>query len=390
MGDVSQAALKSRLRIADIRTGATISVAVARPELMPPTATIEHEATDERRDRRARCRARVDAVDEQERSLAVGAGVAMATVGTIGTLVWLAWRVTHLSLDPVSVAFLLAEVAGLLGGLAVASGLAERWTARSVFVDEPRDSHWFAHSVADLVGRTRADDLHHDVRSTVRGAPRWRWRDSADAAIVAVLLDGPRRLLMVIAVTLGLLFGVSPFGAPPWWAIVALGAGGLGIATAHVVLGRGRIRYGDRTRWTYGAIGEVVGRADVDGLAPRRWVGAIASAVAVSVAVGLRGMSDRWTHGLPAMDDDERVVLLAVAAGLILGALYTLATSQRPTQVDAHLVSRHLEERTARQAVLAVAVVLGMVGLVAGLLPTEQVAEPAPTVSVPAGEAADG
>lgn len=357
---------------------------------MPPTATIEHESTDRRIDRRARCRVRVDHVDDQARSIAVGAGVAMAAVGAIGSLVWLAWRITHLAADPISVAFLLAEIAGLLGGLAVASGLARRWTARAVFVDGPRDSHWFAHSVADLVGRTRADDLHHDVRTTVRAARRWRWRDSADAAVLAILLDGPRRLLMVVAVTLGLLLGISPFGPPPWWALVALAAGVAGIGSAHVVLGRGRIRYGDRTRWTYGAIGEVVGRTDVDGLAPRRWVGAIAAAVAVSVAVGLRGMSDRWTHGLPAMDDDDRVVLLALGAALILGALYTLATSPRPTQADAHLVARHLEERTARKTVLAVAVVLGVIGLVAGLLPTDQIAEPPPTVQSPSAEVADG
>ena len=357
---------------------------------MPTTATSESETTDERQDRRARCRARVDTVDEQARSIAVGAGVALATFGTLGMLVWLSWRVTHVALDPVGITFLLAEVAGLFGGLAVASGLAARWTARSVYADEIRDSHSFAHSVADLVGRTRADDLHHDLRTTVRAAPRWRWRDSADAAVVAVLLDGPRRLVMVVAVTLGLLFGASPFGPPPWWALVALGAGCVGIGTAHVVLGRGRIRYGDRTRWTYGAIGEVVVRTEVDGVAPRRWVGAIAAAVTVSVAVGLRGMSDRWTHGLPAMDDEDRIVLLAIGAALVLGALYTLATSPRPTQVDAHLVARHLDERTARQTVLAVAVVLGTVGLVAGLLPTEQVAEPAPIVSVPAGEVADG
>ena len=357
---------------------------------MPPTATIEHEASDRRIDRRARCRVRVDTVDDQARSIAVGAGVAMATVGAIGTGVWLAWRVMHLDPDPIGVSFLLAEIAGLLGGLAVASGLAARWTARSVFADEPRDSHWFAHSVADLVGRTRADDLHRDVRSTVRAAPRWGWRDSADAAVVAVLLDGPRRLLMVAAVTLGLLLGVSPFGPPPWWALVSLVVGVVGIGSAHVVLGRGRIRYGDRTRWTYGAIGEVVGRTDIDGVPPRRWVGSIAAAVAVSVAVGLRGMSDRWTHGLPAMDDDDRIVLLAVGATLILGALYTLATSPRPTQVDAHLVARHLDERTARQAVLAAAVALGTIGLVAGLLPTEPSAEPPPTVPVPAPEVADG
>ncbi|MCB0969451.1 MAG: hypothetical protein KDB37_21655, partial [Ilumatobacter sp.] len=151
-----------------------------------------------------------------------------------------------------------------------------------------------------------------------------------------------------------------------------------------------RIRVGDRTRWTYGAIGEVVGRNDVAGVAPRRWVGAIAAAVVVSVAVALRGMSDRWTHGLPAMDDDERAVLLVIGAALILGALFTIQTTPRPTQVDAHLVSRHLEERTARQTVLAAAIVLATVGLVAGLTAHEQLAEPAPTTVPPAAEVADG
>ena len=83
-------------------------------------------------------------------------------------------------------------------------------------------------------------------------------------------------------------------------------------------------------------------------------------------------------------------IVFALGAALVVGALYTLATSPRPTQADAHLVSRHLEERTARRTVLAIAVVLGLIGFIAGLLPSEQIAEPEPTVSVPAAEVADG
>ena len=101
-------------------------------------------------------------------------------------------------------------------------------------------------------------------------------------------------------------------------------------------------------------------------------------------------MSDRWTHGLPAMDDDDRLVLLVVGASLLLGSLYTLATSPRPAQADAHLVARHLDERTARQTVLVATVVLAVVGLVAGVLPTEQIAEPTSTPQAPTAEVADG
>ena len=348
---------------------------------MPPTATLEHERTDATSAPGAHA-------PVGRRSVVVGVGLTAVAVASTG--VWFAWRLTHLGLNVVGVTFFLAEVAGLIGGVAVASGLAAANRGRDTFVSEPRDSHWYAHAVADLVGRTRADDLHHSVRTTVRSAPRWQWRDSADAAVVAVLLDGPRRLLMIAAVVVGLMFGVAPFARPAWWAIVALVVGMASLSAAHVTLGRARIRVGDRTRWTYGAIGEVVGRNDVDGVAPRRWVGAIAAVVVVSVAVALRGMSDRWTHGLPAMDDDERAVLFVIGAALILGALFTIQTTPRPTQVDAHLVSRHLEERTARQTVLAAAIVLATVGLVAGLTAHEQLAEPAPTTVPPAAEVADG
>ena len=63
----------------------------------------------------------------------------------------------------------------------------------------------------------------------------------------------------------------------------------------------GRIRIGDRVRWTYSTLGEVVAREDLDGVAPRSWVGTVATIVLVNIAVALRGMSDRWTHGLPHM-----------------------------------------------------------------------------------------
>jgi hypothetical protein len=316
------------------------------------------------------------------RRVANVSGLVLLGLGTAGFCVWFGWRISHPTWNLVGLAFFVAEVTGVIGAVVVGSGLARADARRDVYADEPRDSYRFAHATADLVGRTRAADLHRDVRTAVRASPRWRWRDGADATIAAILLDGPRRLLMLGAVVVGLLFGATPFGRPPGWAIVALLIGMLGVAASHVALGQGRLRFGDRVRWSYGAIGEIVVRDDVDNVAPRRWTGPIAAAVALSVAVGLRGMSDRWTHGLPSMSDDDRITLLVIALALVLGALYTVATSPRPKQVNAHLLSRRMDERTARQSVLAAAVCIGAIGLVAGLLPSDDGDQQRPPTTV--------
>jgi hypothetical protein len=241
-----------------------------------------------------------------------------------------------------------------------------------------RDCHWFAHAVADIVGRTRSADVHRDVRTAMRAAPRWRPRDTADAAVAAVLAEGPRRLVLVVTAAAGLLLGVAPFAPPPWWALGGAVVGYVAFAASHVLLGRRRLRFGDRQRWSYGAIGEIVSRDDVAGHAPRSWIGAIAVAVALSVTVALRGMSDRWTHGLPPMTYDERVVALVVAVVLVAGALHTVFTTPRPQQPDAHLVSRRLEEANTRHTLLAAAVCIGVVGLLAGVIPTSDAVDGTP------------
>jgi hypothetical protein len=277
---------------------------------------------------------------------------------------------------------------GLLGAVVISLGLADARDHRTVYVDEPRDSHWFAVAVADMVGRTRTVDLHRELRSVARAVPRWRPRDLPDAAMSAVLFEGPRRLAMVLAVSLGLLIGVSPFPAPPWWAVAAAVVGYVSLGVSHVALSRGRLRTGDRLRWSYGAIGEVVARTDVAGHAPRRWLGAMAVAVGVSMVVALRGVSDRWTHGLAPMDYDERVPGLVIAGLLVLGALFTISTTPRPDPADPRLVVRRLEESSVRQSLLVTAVVTGLIGMIAGVLPGgEAVAEP--VVVSPPGVTAD-
>lgn len=293
-------------------------------------------------------------------------GLALAALGVIAELVWLVWWITHFPLNAVALAVLAAELVGLAGTIAISVGLVRASGSRDVFVDDPRDSHRFAFAVADLVGRTRSTDVHRDVVRVVR-SPR-RPQRSAEAAMGAVLLEGPRRLVLVATVAVALLVGISPMPVPPVWALVPLAIGALLASTSHVVLGDGRIRVGDRLRWSYSSIGEVVGAADLDGVAPRRWVGTMASIVVVNLAIALRGTSDRWTHGLDPMTADERLVTMSLGIGLVAGALFTMRTVRAPV-LDTERWSRRLEERTARQSALGATVVLGLVGLIAGILP---------------------
>lgn len=308
-------------------------------------------------------------------------------MSVVAGLAWFGWRLGCVGWHPVKVAFFAAELGGAVAGVAIAIGLARARDPRPAreFAAPGRraESNRFAHAVADVVGRTRSDDLHHVVRRAIKVAPRWRPRRSADVAMAAVLFEGPRRLAMVLLVVVGLLIGVSPLPVPPVWAVVAAGVWAGSTSVALVALGRGRVRFGDRIRWSYGAIGEILASADRDDLAPRRWVGTMGTVVAINLAVALRGISDRWTHGLAGMGDDVRTVAIAVAAVLAAGACYTLVTSPTPEIPDAHLVTRRLEERTARQSALAVTLVVGAIGLMAGILPgVDPQPAPAPAVEV--------
>ena len=295
-------------------------------------------------------------------------GVVLTGLGVGAQVAWLTWRLAELPLNVVAVVVLAVELTGVAGTVAITIGLARARHPRTVLVDDPRDSHRYAFAIADIVGRTRSTDVHRAVVQTVRAVPRRRPRRSAEAAMGAVYLEGPRRLVLVVALCVGLLLGAAPMSRPPVWAIVAAVVGTVLVSASHVVLGAGRIRFGDRTRWSYSSIGEAVGASDPDGLAPRRWVGTMASIVVVNLAVALRGTSDRWTHGLDPMPEEQRVVTMLLALLVVVGALFTMRTIQAPV-LDAARWSRRLEERTARQSALGATVLIGVVGLLAGVLP---------------------
>ena len=293
--------------------------------------------------------------------------IGLLGLGALSLLAWFAWRVVTLDLHPVPVVTVLIELSGWTGGFAVAVGLLNARAPRSVL--QPDHTYRYAFVVADRVGRTRATDLQQDLRAAVDRLTTRTAGGPADRAMIGVLIDGPRRIALVATLTLALLLGVAPLDVPPTWALVALGAGTTLVAMSHVVASEGRIRFGDRIRWSFATLGEVLSPVDRVDQAPRRWVGTVATIVVLNLAIALRGMSDRWTHGLPPMTDDERLVAMTWAGLLVLGGLYTLRTIPTPALGNAHLIARRLEERTARQSALGAAVCLGLIGLLAGVLP---------------------
>jgi hypothetical protein len=297
-------------------------------------------------------------------------GFVLLAVGLAGSLGLAGWRVATMSWRPIPMLSFVLELAGVAIGCVVAVALAAARNPRSTHTDDDRsEPRRYAFAIADFVERTRAADLHQDVRSVARTLRHPGRRDLPDVSMACVLLEGPRRVLLVVVATLALLVGTSPMPMPTTPALIALAIGVVGMSAATIALCPRRIRLGDRLRWSYSSLGEILVRHEVDGVAPRRWVGAVGTIVVLNLAVALRGMSDRWTHGLPPMGDDERVVAMVFAMLLALGSFYTLVTTAAPELDNAHLVARRLEERTARQSALGGAMCVGLIGLLAGVLP---------------------
>ena len=90
--------------------------------------------------------------------------------------------------------------------------------------------------------------------------------------------------------------------------------------------------------------------------------------VALNLAVSLRGLSDRWTHGLGAMAHDERVLTMAAAAWMVGWGFVALRSLPQPELGD-YGATRRLEESSTRRLALGATLAVATVGLVAGILP---------------------
>ncbi len=289
--------------------------------------------------------------------------------GLVLTTMWLAWRLAHVGANPIAITALLIELSGFTAGTLVTVGLLRSHSPRAVLPHSRRDPHRYAYATADRMGRTRSTDLQRELRSAVVRLITRRVIGIGERAMIGVLIDGPRRVALVTVLAVSLMLGVAPLPVPPTWALATAAAATALIAISHVIASGGRIGFGDRTRWSFAALGELFSPADHASVAPRGWIGTVGAVVTLSLAIALRGMSDRWTHGLPAMSDDERLVAMAWATLVVIGGLFTLGTIDPPEVADAHLVSRRLDERTARQSALGAAVCVGLIGLLAGIFP---------------------
>ncbi len=278
-------------------------------------------------------------------------GTAAALFSMTGWLTWLTWRFETISIHVVPVAAVLLECFGVVAGV-VFSVVLMRPAAGLHPVDHPSDrAAAFPAAIA-----TR-------LWPTVAGAsPR-----TCQLAARMLRLEGLRRVALVSITSAGLLLGVSPMPLPSPAAAAGLAIGLLGTSYAHVLLSGRAIAIGDRIRWSFAAQGELLAAPSTSDLARRRWTASVAAAVVLSLAIALRGISDRWTHGLEPMAAQSRVVALLLGLALTLGGLYTLATTD-PPESETDAIDRRHDERTAGQPALACAVLVGVIGLVAGLL----------------------
>jgi hypothetical protein len=101
---------------------------------------------------------------------------------------------------------------------------------------------------------------------------------------------------------------------------------------------------------------------------PIRWTSTLATMVALNLVVSLRGLSDRWTHGLGVMAHDERVVAMLAAAWFVAWGFVSLRSLPHP-ELGYYGATRRLEETSTRRLALGATLAVAAIGLVAGVLP---------------------
>jgi len=298
---------------------------------------------------------------------------------------WLGWRLTTPMLGVAGVAVFALELLSLAATVVLSAAL---WSAprRSANPAEPSTGSGAGaaplpetmRTVLGLSTGPRTDRFGPDDTGEVAWArqalgtvdPRRRGDRPGlrELAWAVVALDGMRRMVVVVALTLVLFSGRFPFEVPRWEMFAVLAGSQVVVSLGHVALSDGRIRPGARLRWSMASIGAGFGDGTSRTGLPIRWTATMGSMVALNVAVSLRGLSDRWTHGLGAMSHDERVVSMLAAAWFVAWGFVALRSLQQPT-LGFYGATRRLEETSTRRLALGATLAVAAIGLVAGLLP---------------------
>ncbi len=306
------------------------------------------------------------------------AGRFASAAGFVAWSIWLVWRASSSS-GVMSVAVLVLEVAALLVSMIVSAAL---WSLPGRIRPSTRSS-----SLVDVVGELLdvdelasleahgADDTGEVARAR-RGLELLDPRTSRTAfgphlavtAWAVVAVEGIRRMLFVMLLVAVLLSGRFPIDLPRWTMVAALVVAQVLFSMSHWMLSGGVLRPGLRLRWSMASVGAGLGDGTSRTGLPIRWTATLATMVVLNLAVALRGVSDRWTHGLGPMPHDERVVAMVVSWWLVLVGFAALRVLAKPS-LGFYGATRRLEETSTRRLALGATLSVALVGFVAGVIP---------------------
>jgi hypothetical protein len=343
-------------------------------------------------------------------------GRLLCAAGLAAWLGWLGWRLSSSPDGPIGVAALVLELVAFAAALAVTAGLwassptrgspenprsgSERAATRAlpqlmtdalgasstvldsrsrVGDDDTGEVAWARQGLvflgangasgrdanADQVATSDASDLIEPADS---GDGRRSFPSLEEAAWSVVATDGLRRMLFVALLVVVLFSGQAPFEVPSWQ-VASLLVGALALlSVGHWLLSAGLIRPGSRTIWSMASVGAGFGDGTSRTGLPIRWMATMATMVVLNLSISLRGLSDRWTHGLGVMSHDERVAAMSTAFGLVMAGFLALRTLEQPN-LGFYGATRRLEEGSARRLALGATVGVALLGFVAGVLP---------------------
>jgi hypothetical protein len=298
-------------------------------------------------------------------------------------MLWLGWRATSAPLGALGIFVLLLEVMAFLVALVISAalwllpgrpqvrdrrGLLPDVFARLLRLDDLGTVE--AHGADDSGEVARARLALHlldprELRARRTASVR---RRIATTAWSLIAVEGTRRAVFAGMLVIVLLTGAIPFAVPAWPVLGSLVAAQVLLACGHWLLSGGVLRPGSRLRWSMASVGAGFGDGVSRSGLPIRWTATMATMIALNLAVALRGVSDRWTHGLGPMAHDERVAAMVLSWWLVMVGFAALRTLDKPT-LGFYGATRRLEEPSTRRLALGTTLAVAVVGFVAGVFP---------------------
>lgn len=327
-------------------------------------------------------------------------GLMLSAAGLLGWAAWLAWRVATLQISVIAMAILVLEIVAFSAALVVTAGLfavRPAWRGNGRLTDVDRELPMLLAEALDLghIVHEVDENSPNGIARTVRGPDdtgeiAWARRgirvlgdqrcldhrtklttaNLRETTWSIVALDGLRRLLSVIALVVVLFTGTAPFETPPTGRLVMLVAGIALVSIGHWFLSGGHVRPTSRVIWSMASIGAGLGDGISRSGLPIRWATTMATLVILNLSIALRGMSDRWTHGLADMDDNARVAAMSTAVVLVAIGGLAMRTMPRP-DLGHYGATRRLEETSVRRLALGLTLLAAAIGFIAGLAPIQ-------------------